>query len=103
MLGWDFSGVIEQTGSKVQGWKPGDAVYGRPDVNRNGTYAEYVAVRADEIARKPASIDHKAASGVAKNVRGAAFMAQSVPAAAAAGNGAYARQDRVTNGRIIQS
>ena len=65
ILGWDFSGVIEQTGSKVQGWKPGDAVYGRPDINRNGTYAEYVAVRAGEIARKPESIDHKAASGVA--------------------------------------
>ncbi len=65
ILGWDFSGVIEQTGSKVQDWKPGDAVYGRPDINRNGTYAEYVAVRADEIARKPKSIDHKAASGVA--------------------------------------
>lgn len=65
ILGWDFSGVIEQTGAKVQGWKPGDAVYGRPDISRNGTYAEYVAVRADEIARKPESIDHKAAAGVA--------------------------------------
>jgi len=65
ILGWDFSGVIEQTGSKVQGWKPGDAVYGRPDIDRNGTYAEYVAVRANAIARKPESIDHKAASGVA--------------------------------------
>ena len=65
ILGWDFSGVIEQTGSEVQGWKPGDAVYGRPDINRNGTYAEYVAVRANAIARKPESIDHKAASGVA--------------------------------------
>lgn len=65
ILGWDFSGVIEQTGAKVQGWKPGDAVYGRPDITRNGTYAEYVAVRADEIARKPESIDHKAAAGVA--------------------------------------
>jgi len=65
ILGWDLSGVIEQTGSKVQGWKPGDAVYGRPDINRNGTYAEYVAVRANEIARKPESIDHTAAAGVA--------------------------------------
>jgi NADPH:quinone reductase-like Zn-dependent oxidoreductase len=65
ILGWDFSGVVEQTGSKVQGWKPGDEVYGRPDISRPGTYAEYVAVRANEIARKPESIDHKAASGVA--------------------------------------
>jgi NADPH:quinone reductase-like Zn-dependent oxidoreductase len=65
ILGWDFSGVIEETGSSVQGWKRGDAVYGRPDINRNGTYAEYVAVKANEIARKPESIDHKAAAGVA--------------------------------------
>ena len=65
ILGWDFSGVIEQTGAKVKGWKAGDEVYGRPDLNRNGTYAEYVAVRANEISRKPTSIDHKAASGVA--------------------------------------
>lgn len=65
ILGWDFSGVIEQTGNKVKGWKAGDEVYGRPDLQRNGTYAEYVAVRANEIARKPTSIDHKAASGVA--------------------------------------
>jgi len=65
ILGWDFSGVIEETGSNVHGWKRGDAVYGRPDINRNGTYAEYVAVKANEIARKPGSIDHQSASGVA--------------------------------------
>jgi len=65
ILGWDFSGVIEQTGTRVKDWKAGDEVYGRPDLHRNGTYAEYVAVRANEISRKPASIDHKAASGVA--------------------------------------
>jgi NADPH:quinone reductase-like Zn-dependent oxidoreductase len=65
ILGWDFSGVIEQVGSQVSQWKAGDAVYGRPDPTRNGTYAEYVAVRATEIARKPASIDHKSAAGVA--------------------------------------
>lgn len=65
ILGWDFSGVIEQTGSKVKDWKSGDEVYGRPDLHRNGTYAEYVAVRANEISRKPSTIDHKAASGVA--------------------------------------
>jgi NADPH:quinone reductase-like Zn-dependent oxidoreductase len=65
ILGWDFSGVIEKTGSQVTDWKAGDEVYGRPDPNRNGTYAEYAAVKAGQIARKPVSIDHKAASGVA--------------------------------------
>lgn len=65
ILGWDFSGVIEKTGNKVTDFKAGDEVYGRPDLTRNGTYAEYVAVRASEIALKPKTIDHKAASGVA--------------------------------------
>ena len=65
ILGWDFSGVIEKTGSEVTDWKPGDEVFGRPDIPRNGTYAEYVAVKAGEIAHKPVSIDHQAASGVA--------------------------------------
>ncbi|HET6255201.1 MAG TPA: NADP-dependent oxidoreductase [Puia sp.] len=65
ILGWDFSGVVEKVGSQVKEWKVGDEVYGRPDLTRNGTYAEYVAVRAGEIARKPRRIDHKAAAGVA--------------------------------------
>jgi NADPH:quinone reductase-like Zn-dependent oxidoreductase len=65
ILGWDFSGVVEQVGAGVTGWKAGDEAYGRPDLTRNGTYAEYVAVRADEIARKPGSISHKEAAGVA--------------------------------------
>ena len=65
ILGWDFSGVIEKVGNEVTGFKPGDEVYGRPDIPRNGTYAEYIAVRAGVIARKPATIDHKAAAGVA--------------------------------------
>ncbi len=45
ILGWDVSGVIEKTGDDVQDYKVGDQVYARPDVSRNGTYAEYVAVR----------------------------------------------------------
>ena len=52
ILGWDFSGVIEKVGNKVTTFKAGDEVYGRPDITRNGTYAEYVAVRAGEIAHK---------------------------------------------------
>lgn len=57
-LGWDVSGVVEAVGSKVTRFKPGDAVYSRPDIRRNGTYAEYVAIREDEIAHKPQTISH---------------------------------------------
>jgi NADPH:quinone reductase-like Zn-dependent oxidoreductase len=58
ILGWDVSGVIEKVGSEVDYYKVGEEVYARPDVSRNGTYAEYVAVRAKEISFKPKTIDH---------------------------------------------
>ncbi len=58
ILGWDFSGVIERLGGGANGWKLGDEVYARPDLGRNGSYAEYIAVRASEIQRKPKSLDH---------------------------------------------
>jgi NADPH:quinone reductase-like Zn-dependent oxidoreductase len=58
ILGWDVSGVIEKVGDEVKNYKVGDEVYARPDPSRNGTYAEYVAVRAKEIYFKPKSIDH---------------------------------------------
>ena len=62
--GWDLSGVVEATGAGVTDWKPGDAVYARPDLRRNGAYAEYIAVRASELGHKPRSIDHVQASAI---------------------------------------
>ena len=56
--GWDFSGVIEAVGPDVNGWKPGDAVYARPDLSRDGAYAQYISVRGSEIGAKPKSLDH---------------------------------------------
>jgi NADPH:quinone reductase-like Zn-dependent oxidoreductase len=64
ILGWDFSGVIEQVGPAVTGWKPGDEVYARPDISRNGAYAEYIAVRASEIQHKPKTKDHVHSAGI---------------------------------------
>lgn len=58
ILGWDLSGVVESCGAGVTQWKPGDEVYGRPDAARNGAYAEYIAVREGELARKPKKLDH---------------------------------------------
>ena len=39
-LGFDVSGVIEKTGNEVTDFKNGDEVYARPDLNRDGAYAE---------------------------------------------------------------
>lgn len=63
-LGWDLSGVVTSVGAAVQGWQVGDAVFSRPDLKRNGTYAEYVAVRAVECARKPATVSHAEAASL---------------------------------------
>jgi NADPH:quinone reductase-like Zn-dependent oxidoreductase len=63
-LGWDLSGVVAAAGSAVHGWQAGDAVFSRPDLKRNGTYAEFVAVRAAECARKPATISHVEAASL---------------------------------------
>lgn len=63
-LGWDVSGVVEAVGDAVTTWKVGDAVYSRPDLKRNGTYAEYVAIRANECARKPRTISHVEAASL---------------------------------------
>lgn len=57
-LGWDVSGVVEAVGAGVSRFKAGDAVFSRPDIKRNGTYAEYVAINEDEIAHKPKTISH---------------------------------------------
>ena len=62
--GWDLSGVVEAPGAGVTDWKQGDAVYARPDLRRNGAYAEYIAVRASELGHKPRSIDHVQASAI---------------------------------------
>jgi NADPH:quinone reductase-like Zn-dependent oxidoreductase len=64
ILGWDVSGVVESVGSGVTQWKAGDEVFGRPDIARPGAYAEYIAVREGEIARKPKGLDHLHAAAI---------------------------------------
>jgi NADPH:quinone reductase-like Zn-dependent oxidoreductase len=56
--GWDLSGVVESVGSGVVDWKAGDQVYSRPDISCNGSYAEYITVKASELGAKPKSLDH---------------------------------------------
>src|SRR6202012_4942376 len=63
-LGWDVSGVVEEVGSAVRTLHPGDRVYSRPDPTRNGTYAEYVAVKADQVGLSPRSIDYVQAAAI---------------------------------------
>ena len=63
-LGWDVSGVVEQKGDNVTGFEVGAEVYSRPSPARNGAYAEYIVIKASEVARKPNTIDHVHAASV---------------------------------------
>jgi len=63
-LGWDVSGVVDDVGMSVQGFRPGDLVYSRPDIARDGCYAEFVAVRASEVALRPTTISHVEAAAL---------------------------------------
>jgi len=45
-------------GSGARRFDPGDAVFARPDIVRDGSYAEYIVVREAEVAAKPATISH---------------------------------------------
>ncbi|MFD5700938.1 NADP-dependent oxidoreductase [Streptomyces lasiicapitis] len=63
-VGWDISGVVEEAGPGAR-FKPGDEVYGMPFFPRAATgYADYVAVPARQVARKPATLDHVHAAAV---------------------------------------
>jgi len=58
VLGWDVSGVVEAVGSGLTRIKAGDEVFSRPDIMRDGAYAEFIVIRESEVALKPKSIDH---------------------------------------------
>lgn len=62
--GWDVSGVIEQVGAGVTELAPGDAAFGKPDLVRDGAYAEWLVARAATLARKPTRLDHLHAAAV---------------------------------------
>lgn len=64
VLGWDVSGVVEAIGKSVSAFKPGDAVYSRPNIARDGTYAEFIAIDESELAFKPKTIAHGSAASL---------------------------------------
>lgn len=61
---FEVSGTIEEIAPDVPDQSVGDEVYGLLNFWRNGAAAEYVAVRAADLAPKPASVDHVHAAAV---------------------------------------
>src|ERR1700746_33970 len=60
--GHEFSGVVEQIGSDVTAYAPGDAVFGANEVG--GAYAEYCDIKPALIAPKPANLTFEEAASV---------------------------------------
>ncbi len=85
-LGWDVSGVVAAVGRSVRSFRPGDLVYSRPDIARDGCYAEYVAVRASEVALRPTTVSHVAAASLPLAVQLAKWRGAHVIATASAAN-----------------
>ncbi|WP_431831152.1 alcohol dehydrogenase catalytic domain-containing protein [Corynebacterium mastitidis] len=53
VMGQEFAGVITQVGPGVSQCSVGDAVFGRPAIDRVGTFAEYLVADAADIAPAP--------------------------------------------------
>lgn len=65
VLGWDVSGIVEEVGTGVTRFRPGDAVYGFPRFpHRAGTHAEFVAAPSRHFDHKPPSISHVEAAAI---------------------------------------
>ena len=60
----EVSGVVAAVAPDVRDVAVGDAVYGLTDFFRDGAAAEYVAVRAADLAPKPRSLDHAGAATI---------------------------------------
>ena len=65
VLGADFSGVIDAIGDRVDSFDEGDEVYGMAcSQASNGTYAEFICLPHEFIAKKPRNLTHEAAAAV---------------------------------------
>ena len=65
VLGVDFAGQVEETGSKVEQFKPGDEVFGyMPTASGRGTFAEYVCAKENLVTHKPTNLPYAQAAAV---------------------------------------
>ncbi|HYF03622.1 MAG TPA: NADP-dependent oxidoreductase [Patescibacteria group bacterium] len=58
VLGGDFSGIVREVGSDVEGIAVGDEVYGQAGalMGGSGSLAEFTTAPAEKVAKKPASL-----------------------------------------------
>src|SRR5262249_2342697 len=66
ILGMDLAGTVEATGSAVSNWRRGDNVFGMTGGGGGvaGSLAEFAAVDARLLARKPANVSMREAAAL---------------------------------------
>lgn len=64
VMGNEFVGVIEKTGSDVTKFKAGERVYGRMPLKKIGAFAEYAAIDQSAIAKVPEYLSDEEAACV---------------------------------------
>ena len=64
ILGHDVSGVVTEVGADVRRFAIGDEVFARPRDLRIGTFAEFIAIDADDVAHKPLALSFAEAAAL---------------------------------------
>ncbi|MCD0467002.1 NAD(P)-dependent alcohol dehydrogenase [Flavobacterium sp. ENC] len=84
----DFAGIVTEAGSSVNGFKIGDEVFGVvKDMMKEGASAEYVAVPASLIWKKPSTVNF--------------FQAASIPVVGTAALTALQKMGKIDSGTTI--
>lgn len=63
ILGNELTGIVEEVGNHVDGFKVGDPIYTRLPIEKIGAFAEYVAVDAKAIWHLPKNLDFVTGAG----------------------------------------
>jgi NADPH:quinone reductase-like Zn-dependent oxidoreductase len=64
VLGLDAAGVIEEIGSEVTGWKPGQRVFWHGNLSRPGVFADFALADAHVLAEVPDDVSFEAAAAL---------------------------------------
>jgi NADPH:quinone reductase-like Zn-dependent oxidoreductase len=64
ILGHEFAGIVDTLAADASGVRPGDAVYALSSFCRNGSAADFIAIRAADLAPKPTSLNFEQAAAV---------------------------------------
>ena len=63
-IGFDVSGSVVEIGNDVSDFEIGDEIYARVPQDQMGTLAEFVAIKSDVVAKKPANVSFEEAAAL---------------------------------------